>query len=47
MTKLLNALKRRLGDTYTEPAVHFHQGTTDSFHEVCYEGDCQRPRLKP
>ena len=46
MTKLLNALKRTLNNGYTEPPVHFHQGTTDSYPEVCYEDVCQRPRLK-
>jgi hypothetical protein len=46
MTKLLNALKRTLGDAYTEPPVHFHQGTTDDFPEVCYEGACRRPQLQ-
>ena len=45
MTKLLNALKRTLGDNYSEPPVHFHQGTTDSFPEVCHDGRCDRPRL--
>jgi hypothetical protein len=46
MTKFIKALKRTLGDTYSEPAVHFHQGMTDDFPEVCYEGTCERPRLK-
>jgi hypothetical protein len=46
MSKFIKALKLTLGDAYTEPAVHFHQGTSDSFPEVCYEGTCQRPRLK-
>ena len=46
MSKFIKALKRTLGDAYTEPAVHFHQGTIDSFPEVCYEGACQRPQLK-
>jgi hypothetical protein len=47
MNKFLNALKRTLGDAYAEPDVHFHQGTTDDFPEVCYEGTCQRPQLQP
>ena len=46
MSKIIKALKRTLGDAYTEPAVHFHQGTSDDFPEVCYEGGCDRPRLK-
>ena len=46
MTKLLNAIRRTLGDTpYTEPAPHFHQGANDSFPEVCFEGGCNRPQL--
>jgi hypothetical protein len=47
MSKIIKALKRTLGDAYTEPPVHFHQGTSDDFPEVCYEGACQRPQLKP
>jgi hypothetical protein len=46
MSKIIKALKRTLGDTYTEPTVHFHQGTSDDFPEVCYEGTCQRPQLQ-
>jgi len=46
MSKIIKALKRTLGDTYTEPSVHFHQGTSDDFPEVCYEGGCDRPQLK-
>jgi hypothetical protein len=46
MTKLLNALRRTLADTpYQEPEPHFHQGTTDSYPEVCYVDACERPRL--
>ncbi len=45
MSKIIKALKRTLGDTYTEPSVHFHQGTSDSFPEVCFEGGCSRPHL--
>ena len=46
MSKIIKALKRTLGDTYTEPSVHFHQGTSDDFPEVCYVGGCDRPQLK-
>ena len=45
MTTLLSVLKRTFSDEYTEPAVHFHQGTTDDYPEVCYEDACERPRL--
>lgn len=46
MTKLLNALKRTLGDgQYVEPTPHFHAGSTDRSPEVCYEDACRRPRL--
>jgi hypothetical protein len=46
MSKLLNAIKRTLGDSpYTEPPVHFHQGTSDHSVEVCHERACSRPRL--
>jgi hypothetical protein len=46
MTKLLSAMKRTLGESpYSEPPVHFHQGTTDDNVEVCHEGACARPRL--
>jgi len=47
MSNLLTAFKRTFGDAYREPPVHFHQGTTDDFPEVCHEGACERPRLKP
>jgi hypothetical protein len=47
VTKLLNALKRTLGDAhYTEPTPHLHAGTTDDHPEVCYVDVCERPRLK-
>jgi hypothetical protein len=47
MTKLLSAIRRTFGDTpYSEPKPHFHQGTSDSFPEVCFEGGCSRPHLK-
>jgi hypothetical protein len=45
MSKLVAAIRRTLGDTYTEPPVHFHQGMTEDYPEVCYEGACERPRL--
>jgi hypothetical protein len=46
MTKLLNALKRTLGDAqYAEPAPHFHAGASDHYPEVCFEDACARPRL--
>jgi hypothetical protein len=46
MTKLLNALKRTLGDgPYTEPTPHFHTGTSGNYPEVCYQDACERPRL--
>jgi len=44
MSKLVSAIKRTLGGS-DEPTVHFHQGTTDAFPEVCHEGACARPRL--
>jgi hypothetical protein len=46
MTKLLNAIRRSLGDApHAEPAPHFHQGTTDTFPEVCFVHACDRPHL--
>ena len=36
MSKLLTAIKRTFGDSCSEPPVHFHQGTSDDFPEVCY-----------
>ena len=45
MTKLLSVLRRTFSDAYNEPAVHFHQGTTKEYPEVCYENACERPRL--
>jgi hypothetical protein len=45
MSKLVSALKRTLVGAADEPSVHFHQGTTDAFPEVCHEGACSRPRL--
>jgi hypothetical protein len=46
MTKLLSALKRGLGGPpQAEPAPHFHQGTSDSFPEVCFVHACDRPQL--
>jgi len=44
MSKLVSAIKRTFVGT-DEPTVHFHQGTTDAFPEVCHEGACARPRL--
>ena len=46
MTKLLNVLKGAFSDEYTEPAVHFHQGTAGDRPEVCHEDACERPHLK-
>lgn len=46
MTKLLNALKHTFEQTYSEPPVHFHRGTTNDNPEVCYDAGCQRPRLR-
>jgi hypothetical protein len=45
MSKFVAAIRRSLGGAYTEPPVHFHQGTTEDYPEVCYEGACERPRL--
>jgi hypothetical protein len=46
MTKLLTALRRTLGERpYSEPAVHFHAGSSQDLPEVCHEGACERPRL--
>ena len=46
MTKLLNALKRTLGDAqHSEPTPHFHASSSEQFPEVCFEGDCERPQL--
>jgi hypothetical protein len=46
MTKLLNALRRTLGDApYAEPEPHFHASSSENFPEVCFEDACARPRL--
>jgi len=47
MTKIVAAIRRTLAPPYTEPDVHFHQGTTEAFPEVCYDGTCRRPQLRP
>jgi hypothetical protein len=47
MSKLLSALRRPFDRPYTEPTVHFHQGQSDDFPEVCHDEDtCRRPRLQ-
>lgn len=45
MSKLVAAIKRTIGGSYSEPTVHFHQGMTSASPEVCFEGACQRPHL--
>ena len=45
MSKFVSALRRTLVGAYTEPPVHFHQGTTEDSPEVCYDGGCRRPHL--
>lgn len=45
MSKLVSAIKRTLGGS-NEPTVHFHQGTSETSPEVCFEGACQRPHLQ-
>jgi hypothetical protein len=47
MNKLVAAIRRTFADTYTEPPVHFHQGSNDHAPEVCYDGVCRRPHLQP
>jgi hypothetical protein len=44
MARLVAAFRRAFGDSYQEPAVHFH--ATEQNPEVCYYGDCPRPRLQ-
>ena len=47
MTKLLNALKRTLGDApYAEPVPHFHASSYENSPEVCFADACARPQLK-
>jgi hypothetical protein len=47
MTKIISALKRTIvGAPEGEAPVHFHQGTTDAFPEVCHNGGCDRPKLQ-
>ena len=47
MTKIISALKRTIiGAPDGEAPVHFHQGTTDAFPEVCHNGGCDRPKLQ-
>ena len=45
MSKFIAAIKRTLTYDHVEPPVHFHQGTTDHFPEVCHDGTCRRPQL--
>jgi hypothetical protein len=45
MARLVAALRRTFGDSYQEPAVHFHAASNDHA-EVCYVEACDRPRLK-
>ena len=47
MSKFISALKRTLvGPPDSEPTVHFHQGTTYHYPEVCHQDACDRPRLQ-
>ena len=34
MARLIDALRRAFGDSYSEPVVHFH--AAQQAHEVCY-----------
>jgi hypothetical protein len=45
MSKFVAAIRRTLVGAPTEDAVHFHQGTTAHYPEVCHEDACERPRL--
>jgi hypothetical protein len=45
MSKFVTAVRRTLIGVHVETPVHFHQGTTEDYPEVCYEGACERPRL--
>jgi hypothetical protein len=47
MSKLLAAVRRTFSTPDSEPEVHFHQGTSDNFPEVCHDGSCRRPQLQP
>ena len=47
MSKIISALKRTIGGAPdSEAPVHFHQGQTESFPEVCHDGACRRPQLQ-
>ena len=47
MTKFISALKRTIVSAPDgEAPVHFHQGQTESFPEVCHDGACRRPQLQ-
>ena len=41
--QIVDAIKRAFDRSYQEPAVHFH--AADGNPEVCYDLDCERPRL--
>jgi hypothetical protein len=44
---IITALSRAFGDTpYREPDAHFHASSYEHSPEVCYDGACERPRLK-
>ncbi len=44
MARLIDAFRRAFGDSYREPAVHFHAAEQNP--EVCYDETCRRPRLQ-
>jgi hypothetical protein len=42
--QIVDAIKRAFDRSYEEPAVHFH-ALQPGHPEICYDVDCERPRL--
>jgi hypothetical protein len=42
--RIVAALRRTFNDSYSEPAVHFHQGAAGQ-PAVCHVAGCGNPRL--
>ncbi len=45
MTRIVAAITRALGGSYTEPPVHFHPGGAGE-PAVCEDPRCDRPHLE-
>jgi hypothetical protein len=43
--RIVAAIRRSLERPYEAPPVHFHTSNDPGYPEVCYVGNCERPRL--